>query len=156
MNNPLEIPQRKLTNSQTINTAAFASLSAFPAVLAIALDKRAPGAIYWLMVAAGILALVTSVILGALALTRPAGGVSFFNLQAVICMLGFLLLAASMWWLGPSQESVLEKSALATAERVRGLEVELGALRGEIRDLRQHVETAERRLDSIPPCCRRR
>jgi hypothetical protein len=122
--------QAKFSISDTINTAALGVLAALAAIIVIVQDRQPSGWMWLWFALAALLTVATHVLSGwakAQAVSGGTGGPSLFNLQAVAALLAFVfaMIGVSMAFNAPAQPDA------------------------EVRELRENLQEAERRIESL-------
>ena len=145
---------RRVAISQIVTNAAFAVLAAKAAVLVFALDKRNPSVFYWVFVVIGVALLVWSVIVGARGVAQAENPAGRFDKQAKFCLAGFLIVAASLAFLGKRQEDTLAAEVVRSREMLSRLETTISHLQREQQALIVIVDslrTKRKPLSSVEP-----
>ena len=146
MNN---VESRRLANSQTISQVVTGLIVALAAFLAFALDKRELGAIFWVPVALGATLLVISMILGGRGIARISDPKGLFNLQALACLFGFLLLGGSLFALGKPLESKTTSAIASISERVGELRERVGTLEASSQLNRRYIDDNQSSISGL-------
>ncbi len=132
--------EERLANSQMISNVAVALIAATVGFLAFAIDKRTLGTLFWLALGIGIALLVLSVILGGRGVAQLDNPGSLFDFQAKACLAGFILLALSIFRLGPAKPD-------EAASRLDSVQRQLGQVDARLQRLESEVQGTQRRLD---------
>lgn len=141
--------ERRKLNTQTINSAAFASLSALAALVAFTVQSRSPGVGYGVLASASAAALIFSVIVGSRGVDRIAESHDFFEWQARLCLLGALLTAASMFVMGPTAEQRNREHIRELGVRVSRIEAHVDTLESATGVANHALQKVAGRVDSL-------
>jgi uncharacterized protein YoxC len=130
---------RKLANSQTLSQVATGLIIALSAFLAFALDKRELGPLFLVLISLGTLFLVLSLVLGGRGIASLSSPRGLFNYQAWTCLLGFIILASSLFALGKPLETETTKTLAHLSEELGAIKAQLGVLGPKINKNRDDV-----------------
>lgn len=134
--------EARLSNSQMIASVAVVLIAAVIGFLAFAIDKRQLGGVFWGLLALGVGLLVLSVILGGRGVASIDSPGRLFDLQAKACLAGFLLLTASLLFLG-------DRTQDAVSTRLDSIQNQLGQITARLQQVRADVSSLDVRLDSV-------
>lgn len=139
---PTDREKARLQNTGMLNNVAGVLLAGMFSYLVFVLDKREPGGVFWLLVVAGAVLLVASFMFSGWGIEKIDDDThSHFNRQAWAVLLGFVLLAASLIFLGP-------QAAEKSAAQFDALVSEVDKLQAQVAALEKTVEVERRRQDA--------
>ena len=138
---PSDREKARLQNTGMLNNVAGVLLAGLFSYLVFVLDKREPGGVFWALVVGGAALLVVSFIMSGRGIEKIGAVHNYFNNQAMAVLIGFILLAASLLFLGP-------QTAEKSAAQVDTLIKDVARLQGQIAGLERTLEAERRRQDS--------
>ena len=136
-----EKQKARLQNTGMLNAIAGVLLGSVFSYLVFVLDKRQPGFWFWLLVGGGVLLLVWSFVMSGRGIEQITKTHGYFNRQAWSVLLGFVLLAASLLFLGPQP---VDKSAAQLA----AIPQDVAKLEGRLAALEKALESERTRRDA--------
>lgn len=129
-----EREQRRKDISNILSQVATAGLAAMGAFLIFALDKRAPGWFFWLLVFLAVVLLAASIYFGGRGIASLGISRGYFNTQAVLLVFGSVFVMASIFSVRVSGKGELET-----------INTSLESLRKEITELRKDIGNEQSR-----------
>jgi hypothetical protein len=140
-NVPTDREKARLQNTGMLNNVAGVLLAGLFSYLVFVLDKRAPGPVFWALIVGGATLLVISFIMSGRGIEKIGAAHNYFNNQALAVLAGFILLAASLLFLGPQTN---EKSAA----QLDTVTKDVARLEGQISAMGKTLEAERQRQDS--------
>lgn len=131
----------RLQNTGMLNNVAGILLAGLFSYLVFVLDKRSPGGIFWLLIIVGAAALVVSFIFSGRGIEKIGTEHGYFNGQAIAVLLGFGLMAASLFALGP-------QTVEPSAPRLDALGRDVSRLQEQVAALEKSIEAERGRQDA--------
>lgn len=132
--------ETRLANTHMISNVAIVLIAAVIGFLAFAIDKRELGVPFWVLLGVGIATLVISIILGGRGVAKIETPGSLFDLQAKSCLLGFFLLAGSLFFLGaPTKDDV--------TARLDKIQIRLGEIAARLDGFDDDLVAVDKRLE---------
>jgi hypothetical protein len=150
----------KVENSRQITNVALVLLPAVAVVVSFVLDNRIVGAAFWWLSVLAAAMIAGSILAGGLGISRVrqghSKGFSLFNLQAVLCLAGFVLLLSSYLAVGEPTQTDLEqrvdslnRQVGAADERFKIATAQAGLTTAELRSLREEVVALKQQVDEL-------
>lgn len=131
----------RLQNTGMLNNVAGILLAGLFSYLVFVLDNREPGGVFWAFIVVGATLLVFSFIMSGRGIEKIGAAHSYFNNQALAVLSGFILLAASLAFIGP-------KTTEPSATQLDALVKDVARLEGQIAALGTALGAERRRQDS--------
>lgn len=149
-----------VTLSSQVITATLAVLAVEGAFVTYVLDKRLPGAAFYIFVALSALALIFSILSGGVGISRltVAGGDGNWDLrvgstqfghQSLACLAGVLLFFLALLFSGGTKEDAQAKEVKVLQDKSLALDSQVKELSQQLNDLRSKYEAKGR--ESKPP-----
>lgn len=154
----------KVENSRHITNVALVLLPGVIAIVSFVVDNRVVGKAFWSLSILAAASLAASLLAGGAGVSRLrrglTSGVSLFNVQAWLCVLGFALLVCISLAVGAPKETDLDQRIDSLArqlgahdERIKAATVQSGTEAEQVRLLRKEVSSLRRALEKVsrPP-----
>lgn len=149
--------EMKVEISRHVLSAAYVLLPLLCGLVVFVLEKRTVSKAFWLTVIASGLALVGSAFMGGRAISLLRRGIpsrfSLFNLQAVLCLIGFGLLVMTYFLAGDplpeSQVLVISKRVASIEGRLNQLDLETQRALEELNKLNRAQGATDARLTTL-------
>lgn len=129
--------QARLTISQMLFAVAGVVLGGMFTGIFFVLDKREPEITFWVLVLLSVACMIFSFMAGAWGIEELTSENPHFNRQAVAVLAGFILLGASLFFLGKDKPD-------QGAEAVGKIQKELGAVTADLRRLDEAVAKVQK------------
>jgi len=128
--------QARLTISQMLFAVAGVVLGGMFTGIFFVLDKREPEIAFWVLVLVSVACMIFSFMAGAWGIEQLTSENPHFNRQAISVLAGFVLLGASLFFLGKDKP---DQGAVAVGK----VEKELGAVAADLKRLDEAVAKAQ-------------
>ena len=138
-----EEQELKVENSRQLTSVALVLLPAIGVVVGFVLQFRVVGSIFWSIAVGAALLLAGSLFCGGLGVSRLRRGTttrfSLFNLQAVFCLFGFVLIISTYFAIGDPRSTDVESRIDSLDQAIGANGVRLGSIESRIDNLDQAI-----------------
>lgn len=140
----------KIENSRQLTNVALVLLPAIGVVAGLILQFRNVGDVFWWLAGASAISCALSIFFGGLGISRlrreKPSRVSPFNNQAVLVILGFILLLSTYFSTGSEKQNDVQEQLVSISKDVGQLHGKLQTLEGDVSSLRDGITRVDSKL----------